>query len=169
MPKFLVTAGIALLVSFVLGSTPAYAHAALVSADPADGTRLDAVPKSVTLEFSEDIATPAYVVITAPDGSRVKTGTIDALDKTVTATVAAVDMKGTYVMSYRVVSFDGHPVEGSTTFDVTTGRTVKQVHPVATESFTRRHRGQLLWGFLGVFLVVGLVLWPLKTRRRRND
>lgn len=162
MPKFLAVAGIALLVSLVLGSAPAIAHAALVSTDPGDGMRLDAVPAKVKLEFSENVASPAFLVITAPDGSQVRIGKVEVLDKTVTATVAPADMKGTYSMSYRVVSADSHPVEGSTTFEVTTGRTVKHVSSAEKESFVHGHQGHLLWGLLGAVVAVGLLLWPLR-------
>lgn len=165
MPKLLAVAGIALLVSLaslVLGSAPAIAHAALVSTDPGDGMRLDAVPAKVKLEFSENVASPAYVVITAPDASQVRIGKVEVLDRTVTASVAPVDMKGTYSMSYRVISADSHPVEGSTKFEVTTGRTVKQVSSAEKESFVHGHQGHLLWGLLGAVVAVGLLLWPLR-------
>jgi methionine-rich copper-binding protein CopC len=164
MAKFLAAAVGAALVSLVLGSAPASAHAALVSTDPADGARLDAAPTIVRLEFSESIATPAYVVITAPDGTRVKTGKAIALDKTVTATVNPVDMKGRYSMSYRVVSADSHTVGGTTKFEVTTGRTVTQVPPAQKESFTHRHNSHLWWGALGALVAVGLLLWPLRSK-----
>ncbi|MBC7593735.1 MAG: copper resistance protein CopC [Kineosporiaceae bacterium] len=155
---------VALSACLVLGATPASAHAALVSTDPGDGVRLKTAPTKVTLEFNEDLASPAYVVITAPDGSRVKTGTVNALGKTVTATVEPADLKGTYSMSYRVVSDDGHPVAGGTTFDVTSGRTVSPVAPAEQESFTQRHQGLLLGGFAAAVVVVGLLLWPLRRR-----
>ncbi|MGZ5366286.1 MAG: copper resistance CopC family protein [Aeromicrobium sp.] len=164
MPRFLATAGLALLISLVLWSAPAVAHAALVSSDPADGERLEAAPTEVTLEFSESVADPAYLVITAPDGSRVKVGEIGVLDKTVSATVAPVDMKGAFSMSYRVVTSDGHPVEGSTKFEVTEGRTVDQVTPTEGESFVHRHTGHLWWGLLGAVIAVGLLLWPLRSK-----
>jgi len=164
MPKILATAGIALLASLVLGSAPAAAHTALVSSDPGDGARLETSPTKVALEFSENVATPAFVVITAPDGSRVKTGNVDVVDKTVTATAAPADIRGTYSMSYRVVSSDGHPVEGSTSFEVTTGRAVEQSPPAEEESFAHRHRGHLLWGLAGAVVAVGLLLWPLRSR-----
>lgn len=164
MPRFLATAGLALLISLVLGSAPAVAHAALVSSDPADGERLEAAPTEVTLEFSERVEDPAYLVITAPDGSRVKVGKIGVLDKTVSATVAPVDMKGSFSMSYRVVSSDGHPIEGSTKFEVTKGRTVDQVTPAEGESFVHRHTSHLWWGSLGALIAVGLLLWPLRSK-----
>lgn len=165
MFKVLATASIAVLASLVLGAVPASAHAALVSTDPGDGARLNNAPTKVTLEFNENLASPAFIVITAPDGARVKTGAVEAIDKTVTATVASVDMKGIYSMSYRVVSVDGHPVEGSTTFDVTTGRTVEQVKPAEQESFASRHQGHLLWGSAGAVIAIGLLLWPLRRKR----
>lgn len=149
----------------VVAAAPASAHAALISTDPGDGVRLKAAPTKVTLEFNENVASPAYVVITAPDGARVKTGTINVLDKTVTATLEPADIKGRYSMSYRVVSDDGHPVEGSTTFEVTSGRTVSQVAPARQESFTQRHQGLLLGGFAGAVVVVGVLLWPLRGKR----
>lgn len=151
---------VAVSACLVLGAPPASAHAALVSTDPGDGVRLKTAPSKVTLEFNEDLASPAYVVITAPDGSRVKTGTVNALGKTVTAMVEPDNLNGTYSMSYRVVSDDGHPVAGSTTFEVATGRTVAPVAPAEQSSFAYRHKGLLLSGFAGAVVVVGLLLWP---------
>lgn len=165
MPKTLTLASIALLAALVLGSGPAYAHAALVSSDPSEGSRLDKAPTSVTLTFNEPVGKPAYVAVTGPDGSSIKTTDISAVDKVVTATVAAADMKGTFTLSYRVVSTDSHPVEGSTTYDVTTGRTVEQVEPKAEESFVHRHQSHLLWGFGGAVIAIGLLLWPLRGKK----
>lgn len=162
MRRLLAVAFVATLVSLVVGPAPANAHAALVGTDPSDGARVVAAPTNVTLEFSENVATPAYVVITAPDGSRVKTGKVKVLNRSATATVASVDMKGTYSMSYRVVSSDSHPVEGSTTFAVTTGRAVTQVPPAREGSFAHRHTGHLFWGLLGAVAAIGLLLWPLR-------
>lgn len=166
MVRFLALAGVGLLASLVLGSGSAYAHAALLGTDPGDGAQLSTAPTTVTLTFSENVASPAFVVITAPDGSRVPTGKVAAVDNTVTATVSPVDIKGTYSMSYRVVSADSHPVEGGTTFEVTTGRAVTQVAPkkAAPESFAHRHRNHLIWGLGGAVVAIGLLLWPLKGR-----
>lgn len=163
MPRFLALAVSAVFAGLLLGSAPAYAHAALVSTDPGDGARMATAPRKVTLTFNENVATPAFVVVTAPDGTRVKTGKVSILDHTVSATVSATDMKGTYTLSYRVVSADSHPVEGTAKFEVTTGRTVEQKAPVE-ESFTHRHRNHLIWGLGGAAIAVGLLLWPLRGR-----
>lgn len=151
-----------MLAGLVLGSAPASAHATLVGTDPGDGARLDRAPTTITLTFNEIVANPAYVAVSAPDGSEIKVSKISVVDRVVTASLAGADMKGIYTMSYRVVSSDSHPVEGSTTFDVTTGRTVEQVTPKAEGSFVHRHRNHLLWGLAGASVAIGLLLWPLR-------
>ncbi len=118
------------LLSFALllmGSGPASAHASLVGSDPADGATLAAAPSAITFTFNENIGNPAYIAVTAPNGSKVDVGDVRAIDNKVTATLPDVDQKGRYTASYRVVSADGHPVEGTIHYSSTTGRTVKQV------------------------------------------
>lgn len=155
--------GLVLLVSV---SGPASAHAALVGSDPADGSTLSAAPPSITFTFNENVAEPAYVAIAAPDGSQVAISDIDAVDDTVTATVADVDQRGTYSASYRVVSADGHPVTGTLTYDVTVGRSVTQVEAPTNDGFLHRHSSHLFWGILAAAVAIALLLAPL---RRRHD
>lgn len=167
MVKFLAAAAVALLTAVLLGSGPAYAHAALLGTDPADGAHLTTAPTRIALTFSENIAKPAFVVLTAPDGKQVPTSDIAVVDNVVTATVAASDIKGTYSLSYRVVSADSHPVAGSSSFEVTTGRTVTPVAPTVTpQSFVHRHRDHLVWGVGAAAAAIALLLWPL---RKRHD
>lgn len=155
--------GLALL---VLGSGPASAHAALVGSDPEDGSSLPSAPTSITVEFNENIAQRAFVAVAAPDGTQLAVSNIRAVDRTVTATVAAGDQKGRYSASYRVVSADGHPVTGTFTYDVTTGRTVSQVDAPKEETFIHRHRSHFFWGILAAVIAIALLLSPL---RRRDD
>lgn len=156
-----------MLVMSVLAASPASAHAGLVQADPADGSTHDTAPSKVTFTFNEVVGN-AVVAVTAPDGSSVKVSGTRAVDNVVTAQVADVDQRGTYSASYRVVSADGHPVEGTVTYEVTTGREVTQKAPAKSddESFVHRHRSHLFWGILAVGVAVVLLLEPL---RRRDD
>lgn len=113
----------ALLVALALvvaGPAPlARAHADLVSTIPADGERLTAVPDEVLLTFSEDLL-PDTVVVSVQDASgfvvRVLDLRVDGPDVYVTwpPGVSGAD----YTVNYRVVSQDGHPVEGSLAFAV---------------------------------------------------
>ncbi len=156
------------LLSFALllmGSGPASAHASLVGSDPADGTTISSAPSAITFTFSESIGSPAYIAVIAPSGSKVDVGDVRAIDNKVTATVPDVDQKGRYTASYRVVSADGHPVEGTIHFTTTTGRTVKQVDAPDEETFIHRHSDHLLWGMLAAAVAIVLLLAPLRRPR----
>lgn len=100
---------------------PASAHASLVASDPADGQRFDRLPERVTLEFSEPISAPAYVVVTAPDGSRADQGEVRVDGAEVSVALGGSAPEGTYGAAFRVVSEDGHPVTGRIGFVVGDG------------------------------------------------
>ena len=100
-------------------ASPASAHASLVSVDPPDGARLDKSPPAVTLTFSEHVSADlGGVRVVDSSGSEVQDGAAR-----VDGAVVVVDLKddlpaGTYVVSYRVISADGHPVRGGSVFGI---------------------------------------------------
>lgn len=99
---------------------PAWAHAVLVAADPPDGSDLDAAPAAVELSFNEpvEVATDALRVYDA-DATRVDTGQQDDGDpRTVTVGLPSDLPDGGYVVTYRVLSADSHPIAGVLTFTV---------------------------------------------------
>ena len=128
---------VALLVALIPGAllataAPASAHAALVSSDPADGSRVASLPAEVTLEFNEEISDPAYVVVTAPDGVRVNSGDAVVRGARVTQDLDAQGLAlpaGSYTLAYRVVSADGHPISGEQTFEVTSATAADPAAP----------------------------------------
>lgn len=96
---------------------PAFAHAARVSADPADGAVLTTGPDRVSATFNERLQTTfAAVTVVGPDGNVWSTG-----EPTVQGAIVAVGLRplgpaGTYTVNYRVTSADGHVVSGSWSF-----------------------------------------------------
>lgn len=118
----------------------------------------------MTFTFNENIGNPAFVAVRAPDGSKVEVSDVSAVDTKVSATLAATDQKGQYTASYRVVSADGHPVEGTIEWTTTTGETVEQVDQPEEKSFVHRHRSHFFWGILGAALAIALLLAPLRSR-----
>jgi copper transport protein len=108
-------------VGLALGPAPADAHAELISTEPASGEQLDAAPERVVLRFTEsvDVSDDAIEVLTA-GGDPVDVGDPGHLDGEGAA--VAVDLPdlgdGTYVVSWRVISSDSHPVSGAFTFGV---------------------------------------------------
>ena len=97
------------------GAGPAAAHARLVRAVPGNGSTLETAPSRVTLVFDEEMRPPSAIVVTGPTGVEVQHGTVAVADNTATVAVQ-VTASGTYRVAFRVVSADGHPVTGETTF-----------------------------------------------------
>src|ERR1700742_983999 len=115
-------AGLMTLLSVLCFATGVSAHASLVSAEPNDGSVLAVAPKMVQLHFNESV-TP--VVVRLIDASGVSRGdtAVHTVDQTIYLTLPDELPRGTQVVSYRVISQDGHPVGGSLVFSIgaTTG------------------------------------------------
>ena len=112
----LVLAGSLLLAGVT--ALPAGAHADLISTDPADGSSLTAPPAAVTLTFSEALV-PETVNVALSNDMGPMQGIVPATSgATVTIPWPAEVGDGDYTVAYRVVSEDGHPIEGSFAFTV---------------------------------------------------
>jgi methionine-rich copper-binding protein CopC len=114
-----VAAAAALTALFVVLGGPAAAHTGLQSSAPADGEALTAAPDTVTLTFATAVAPQfAQVAVTGPDGQSVTTGEATVKGAVVRQPVGPGG-DGAYVVAYRVVSDDGHPVSGELSFTLT--------------------------------------------------
>lgn len=99
-------------------AAPASAHASLVSTDPAEGEVLAAPPDTVTLTFDEPVSLVAEGLLAYDAaGERVDVDA-GAQGEVVTGDLPDGLAEGTYVVTWRVVSTDGHPIAGSLTFHV---------------------------------------------------
>ncbi|MFI7297514.1 copper resistance CopC/CopD family protein [Streptomyces sp. NPDC050121] len=110
------------LVLLLLGGGPASAHAALRSADPADGSVVKTAPGSITLTFTESVGLldDSFRVFD-PDNQRLKTGKSEHADgraDTARITLPGKLGTGTFTVAWRVVSADSHPIAGAFTFSV---------------------------------------------------
>ncbi|GAA2266401.1 hypothetical protein GCM10009853_019510 [Glycomyces scopariae] len=105
----------------VLWASAASAHAAATETTPGSGAVLDAAPSEVVVEFNEPV-TPvdAGTGVVAPDGDRADTDVVRSDDGTQITIAVDADLEGTYLVGYRVVSDDGHPVSGTFTYSVAT-------------------------------------------------
>ncbi|HET6560472.1 MAG TPA: copper resistance protein CopC, partial [Marmoricola sp.] len=107
-------------VLWMLGSAvpAAQAHASLVSTDPAEGTVLAEPPGTITLTFSESVTLAAEATrLYDAQGHELEAEPRSA-DEVVTVVPGDEMAAGTYVLIYRVVSADSHPIAGSLTFSV---------------------------------------------------
>ena len=114
--RFLLLSAAAAMLAACLVPVPVQAHAVLLAAEPQDGARLDTAPPDVRLEFNEPV-TPARVRILDGDGVEVAGPDAVMAHGSMVHVALPADLRdGGYVVSYRVVSLDGHPVVGSTVF-----------------------------------------------------
>ncbi|MFF3586358.1 copper resistance CopC/CopD family protein [Streptomyces sp. NPDC002387] len=102
------------------GAAPASAHAALLGSDPAQGSVVDKAPTQITLNFSEKVAlSDGSFKVLDPKGQRVDTGKPAELTGTMYGVKVQPGLpRGTYTVTYQVVSADSHPVSGAFTFSV---------------------------------------------------
>jgi copper transport protein len=109
----------------VVTARPAAAHATVVATTPADGARLDRAPAAVTIEFDEGVSLGAgYARVLDGSGDRVDTGGAEVRDGVVTVPLRTGLPEAGYVVTYRVVSADSHPVSGAFSFTVGAGQVV---------------------------------------------
>jgi copper transport protein len=113
-------ATLAVLWSLLLAS-PAAAHAELVSTAPANGAQLTRPPTEVRMTFTESVnlvddgvRLVDHLGVTGPTPEP----TVDG--RTVTWPMPADLPEGHYVVTWRVLSKDGHPVSGAFSFGVGT-------------------------------------------------
>lgn len=101
------------------GGGPVAAHTGLQTSTPANGEALTQAPQAISLTFTEAVRPQfSQVAVTGPDGAPVTTGAA-AFDGPVIRQPVSIDADGAYVVAYRVIGDDGHPVSGQVTFTVT--------------------------------------------------
>ena len=98
-------------------STAAWAHAALISVEPARGSMLASAPKAVELRFNEAV-TPGAIQLIDGTGRARDDARVTTLGESISIAMPPDLPKGTAVVSYRVISQDGHPVAGSVIFSI---------------------------------------------------
>ncbi|HLZ04849.1 MAG TPA: CopD family protein [Bradyrhizobium sp.] len=110
--RFLVT-----LLLFICLTGEASAHASLAYTEPRDGAVLPQAPKSVELHFNEAVTAGAVHLIDATGKLR-SDAVVDAKGEAISIALPETLPEGTQIVSYRVISQDGHPVAGSLTFSI---------------------------------------------------
>jgi copper transport protein len=156
------------LAAGVATAPPAAAHAELVSTDPSDGARLDEAPDRITLRFTEPVSLGAgYARVVQADGTvQVSTAAVDGDTVVITPGDGLPDDAG-FLVTYRVVSADSHPIAGAFSFTVGDADLVAaDVAEDGTDPVIAVALPASRWlGFAGLALAVGipvlvLCCWP---------
>jgi copper transport protein len=112
-----------------LSAAPAFAHAVLEGTEPGAGATVKQSPKQITLSYSESVeASLGAVRVYDSRANQVDVG--DARHPNGNAKVVAVDTPelddGLYVVTWRVLSSDSHPIQGAYTFTVGSSNTTSK-------------------------------------------
>jgi copper transport protein len=103
------------------GAPAAWAHATLVTTDPADGAIVKTAPTSVSATFDQPVGvSSSSLEVFAPNGNRVDTGgaTHGSKPQEIIIKLKTGLGHGTYTVGWHVISADSHPVQGAWTFSV---------------------------------------------------
>lgn len=99
---------------------PAAAHTALESSTPANGSVLSSSPSTAKLVFNEAVKpVNSGFALRSSSGEKKSLGPVTRSGNTLTVPIKATLGSGGYLLSYSVISDDGHPVKGTIAFRVT--------------------------------------------------
>jgi copper transport protein len=169
MRRLLIMLGLALAFAFA-AAAPAAAHTGLLTSEPAAGSVVSSAPHQVVLTFREAVTVEPGSVRVYDD--RMRRVDIDGIAGPTTEQVVRAVLpgrlgQGTYSVTWRVISADGHPAAGIFQFSIGAPSTVVGTIPSGDDS---GEAGLLLGllrglGYLGLaigpgVLMVVLGLWP---------
>ncbi|MDY3049199.1 MAG: copper resistance protein CopC [Rothia sp. (in: high G+C Gram-positive bacteria)] len=112
---------VALAATSLLGFSPAQAHDELVSSNPSQNAQLSQAPQSLELTYSGEIMDldgVNQVRVSNAAGESMTEGSPQVEGKQVIQDLKSDQQEGTYTVSWRVVSSDGHPIQGTFTYQV---------------------------------------------------
>ncbi len=159
----LAAATVAAVCAVLVLAWPASAHATLVSTDPADGAVLAETPETVTFVFSEQVNLPADAVHLFDATGEPLEASSSGQDTEVYVDLPDELDDGTYVVTWRVISADGHPIAGSLSFSIgkPSERVVEPQLPKTPTSTQRLIDVTQAVEYVGLLLAVGLVAFLL--------
>jgi copper transport protein len=177
--------GFGLVVLLIIGGTPgvASAHAQLESTSPSQGAVLLVPPKQVVLHFGEPVEIDfGSLRVIGPSGARVDRGGTHHPNNDTHAVATSLPSlpDGTYVVAWRVISADSHPVHGAFVFSVGTARGAAKANALAVSIANQSGSsavGVVYWlirtgAFVGLLFLVGpavlvTLAWREGARSRR--
>lgn len=125
------------------GTSPASAHARLISSSPSNGESLTQGPTQIVLTFDQPV-TVQTLRATSDDGTEVQLGTPVISGNTVTTPWPGGQKGGLYRVGYLMDSQDGHSVEGLMLFTYVTASPGTPPPPPGSDS------GSAPWAMIGL-------------------
>ena len=175
----IVAIALALIAAAVI-RTDALAHATLIGSEPADRVVVARPPVALKLTFNEPVS-PLTLRLVGPGGDATDLTDIAATGNTLVAALPGALVRGTHLVSWRVISLDGHPVGGALTFSVGAPSITPEAAPSArSPADAERPLRAAIWlarlvlyvglfcGVGGAFYAAWIASGPLTPRTRRS-
>ena len=174
MRKFNVAALAAL---FLIFSAPlSLAHGQIVSTYPLKDSKSSPAPSQVWIEFDGQLQLIEGEVVNTlkvTDSTGLVVSSEEAVIEgaRISTQISDQSVGGVFTVQYRIVSEDGHPVEGSYTFEASPGfEATEMIEPVTTTSATENQNDLSIGAIvMAVFLVVFAVRYFVKMRNEKNE
>lgn len=169
---------VGLLLAVLAPASAASAHTQLLAAVPAKDAVLASAPTAVTLRFSERLNPDFTTIVVSDSGRQPIPAAAPAVDGGAgTITLGRALGNGGYTVAYRVVSSDGHTVQGSYTFTVADPSLPAATSPVPAEAAIPSAPSGGGTGRIIVILLVGVVvvlagavaIHRLRSSRKENN
>ncbi|MEF3121725.1 copper resistance CopC family protein [Kocuria flava] len=159
-----------------LSATPVAAHEELTGSTPENGAVLETAPEEIQLNFSgEPMDLGSQVQVTDSTGTPVTDGDLEINGTQVLQPLAGTGTEDeTYQVVWRVVSSDGHPLEGTFTYQVGDGADpitpTEAPSPAADDAPADTTDPMPLWavGLTAAVLVAAAAAAALIRRRRSS-
>lgn len=168
---------VGLFALFAIPAGSASAHAALIRTNPAPGSIVPSAPGAIVITFSEAVQpVTSRIRVIGPDGKRIDSGSPFIRGDELRIPIRTDGPRGTYLVSYRVISADTHPVGGGFVYSVgapSPGGAPTPVNGGTTDRVVATGVSIVQFlGFAGLVLVFGptlvlIALWPRRLDRTR--
>jgi methionine-rich copper-binding protein CopC len=160
----------AALIGAVLLASPAAAHSVLLSTVPKTAGQVASAPAAVVMNFNEQPQGRFSTIhVTGPDGQRRDSGPVRVVNDAVTQSLGGTRPAGKYVVDWRVISADGHPVSGEFTFTASTAGSALAARQIAVIKKSSNATGIIIAVAAVVVILAGAAFFLLWRRRKAQD
>lgn len=158
-------------------STSAFAHSSLISSIPAQGSVVDMIPSDFALTFNEELISIEgqsvnKLLLSDASGVNYSLSETKIAGEVLSASATAGQYPaGKYVLTYRAVSADGHPITGEIDFSVQSPTTIDSpIEEAVITSVTvePNSAGASTYLLIGIILSLGIAtrIWASRKASR---
>ena len=160
----------------ILSSPISFAHGQLVTAYPSVDSVSSPTPSQVWIEFDGELQLIEGEVVNTlkvTDSTGLVVSSPEAVIEgtKISTQISDQSVGGVFTVQYRIVSEDGHPVEGSYTFEASPGfEATEMIEPTTTATASENQTDLSIGAIvMAVFLVVFAIRYFVKMRNEKNE